>query len=293
VVRAQATDKIRVVAVPSDDQTPLYYAMQNGLFARAGIDVEIVPAPSGAVASTAVLAGTYEIGKASVMSTLVAHLRGLPLIIIGNGALWQSKSPHGQLLVAADSVIHSGADLNGKISSAAALNDVTQLAVSAWVDKHGGNSTTLKFIEIPQSAVLPALIDHRIDVCSLSEPYLTPAMASGKVRALGPGYGAIADRFALTVYFAQSDWVSAHADLVERFLRVAYAARAYTNTHHAQTVAMMSAITKIPEATLASMVRIDGATSSDPALIQTTIDLAAKYHNISRAFPAGEMYFHR
>ena len=141
------------------------------------------------------------------------------------------------------------------------------------------------------SAASAALIDHRIDVCCLSEPYLTPALESGKVRSVGPGYSAIADHFALTVYFANADWAAKHANLVKTFLRVAYEAAAYTNAHHAETVAMMSSVTKIPVATLHKIARVDGSTTSDPALIQTTIDLAAKYHNIPRAFPAKEAYF--
>jgi NitT/TauT family transport system substrate-binding protein len=289
--RAQELEKIRLVAVPTDDQTPLYHAIRNGLFQKVGLDVEVVPATSGTAGTTAVVAGTYEMGKGSVMGSLLAHLRGLPLVIVGNGAIWDTKAPFAQMLVAADSAVRSGADLNGKIAAAAALNDVSQLAISVWVDKSGGSSGTLKFVEIPNSAAATALIDHRIDVCCLSEPYLTPALESGKVRSVGPGYSAIADHFALTVYFANADWAAKHANLVKAFLRVAYEAAAYTNAHHAETVAMMSAVTKIPVATLQKIARVDGSTSSDPALIQTTIDLAAKYHNIPRAFPAKEAYF--
>jgi len=74
-LRAQEFTKIRLVAVPSDDQTPLHYAMLNGRFGGAGLDVDIEPAPGGTAGTTAVIAGTYDIGKGSVMGSLVGSRR--------------------------------------------------------------------------------------------------------------------------------------------------------------------------------------------------------------------------
>ena len=39
------------------------------------------------------------------------------------------------------------------------------------------------------------------------------------------------------------------------------------------------------------MARVNHATTGDPGLIQPLINSAAKYNNISRAFPAKEAYF--
>src|ERR1700687_3683735 len=78
---AQPLEKIRFTGVPTDDLTPIYYAQKNGLYQRAGLDLEIIPSSSGTVATTAVVAGAYEMGKGSLIASLVAHLRGLPLTI--------------------------------------------------------------------------------------------------------------------------------------------------------------------------------------------------------------------
>ena len=66
-VRAQTLEKIRLTGVPTDDMTPVYYAIKSGMYQRAGLDVEIIPSSSGSVATTAVVAGTYEMGKGSLM----------------------------------------------------------------------------------------------------------------------------------------------------------------------------------------------------------------------------------
>src|SRR5271170_8428504 len=38
------------------------------------------------------------------------------------------------------------------------------LTISAWVDKDGGDSRTIKWVEIPNSAIAEALVQHRVDV---------------------------------------------------------------------------------------------------------------------------------
>lgn len=291
IARAQTLDKVRLAGVATDDLTPVYYAIKNGLYQKAGLDVEVVPMPSGTAATEAVVSGAYELGKGSLIASLVAHLKGLPLTIVGNGASWDPKSPFSLMVVAADSAVKTGADLNGKTLSTAALNDLNELAMTAWIDKTGGDAKTIKWIELPNSAAGAALADHRVDATSLNEPQLSAALDTGKVRVLAPCYSAIGEHFTITVFFAQPDWAAKNSDVVKRWVRATYAAAAYTNGHHAETAQMMSDVTKIPVAIFTKMARVGAATSGDPALIQPAINIAAKYGYITRAFPAKEAYF--
>jgi NitT/TauT family transport system substrate-binding protein len=291
IIRAQTLDKVRLAGVATDDLTPVYYAIKNGLYQKAGLDVEVVPTTSGTAATEAVVSGAYEMGKGSLIASLVAHLKGLPLTIVGNGAVWDPKSPFTLMVVAADSTVKTGADLNGKTLSTAALNDLNELAMTAWIDKTGGDAKTTKWIELPNAAAGAALAEHRVEATSLNEPQLSAALDTGKVRVLAPCYSAISDHFAFTVFFAQPDWAAKNADVIKRWVRVTYAATAYTNAHHAETAQMMSDVTKIPVAIFTKMARTNGATSGDPALIQPAINAAAKYGYITRAFPAKEAYF--
>ena len=291
IIRAQTLDKIRLAGVATDDLTPVYYAIKNGLYQKAGLDVEVVPTSSGTAATEAVVSGAYELGKGSLIASLVAHLKGLPLAIVGNGAVWDPKSPFTLMVVPADSTIKNGADLNGKTLSTAALKDLNELAMTAWIDKNGGDASTTQWIELPNAAAGAALGDHRVAATSLNEPQLSDALAGGKVRVLAPCYSAISDHFAFTVFFAQPDWAAKNADALRRWVRVTYDASAYTNAHHAETAPMMADVTKIPLAVISKMARTNAATSGDPGLIQPAIAAAAKYGYITRAFPAREAYF--
>ena len=89
-VRAQALPVVRLIGVQTDDMTPVFAAARAGLYQKAGLDLQLVPASSGAVATDAVLTGTYEIGKGSAIGIFNAYLRGLPIRIIGNGPVWDA-----------------------------------------------------------------------------------------------------------------------------------------------------------------------------------------------------------
>ena len=94
-------------------------------------------------------------------------------------------------------------------------------------------------------------------------------------------------------YVANADWAAKHADALRRWVRVTLEAGAYTNGHHAQTAQLVADNTKIPLAIIERVARVQAATpaTADPSFLQPLIDVAYKYGNIPRTFPAKEMWF--
>ena len=106
---------VRVSTTMTDDTTVLYYALQTGMFKKAGLDVEFIVSKSGSAAAEAVVTGAIDIGKSSLVNLLNAHVRGIPIQLVAAGAVYDSKlSPASSILVALDSNINSAKDLNGK-----------------------------------------------------------------------------------------------------------------------------------------------------------------------------------
>jgi NitT/TauT family transport system substrate-binding protein len=288
-LRAQPSEKVRVAGPPTEDLTSFYYALKSGALARAALDFELVPTSSGAAATTAVIAGTYEIAKTSLIAVFTAHLRGIPVVIVGPELVYTSRNAFALLQVANDSALRGGADLNGKVVGVPALGDLNQLATRAWVDKNGGDSKTLKFVEVPNAAMVPALQQHRIDAAMLQSPQLDASLADRSTRTLGDGYGAIAPNFYLGCFIARSDWVAKNGDLLRRFNRVMAEASTYVNTHPSETTPLVAELTKINLANIEKMHRSLIGTTLESGLVQPLIDAAAKYELISRAFPAREV----
>jgi hypothetical protein len=165
-----------------------------------------------------------------------------------------------------------------------------------YIESHillAARAAGMKWIELPQASMAAALEAHRFDLCQLNEPFYTAAVEAGKVRRLNPGYSMaeIADHYVTTNYFSHRDFAAKNPQLVRNFARVTYEAAAYTNAHHDETAQMMADVTKLPVEVFRKMSRPPGATNGNPALLQPVIDMAAKYGNIQRAFPAKDAYF--
>lgn len=282
---------LRLGTTMSDDYTPILYAMNAGLFKKAGIDAQVTVLANGAAIAAAVAGGSIDVGKASLVSLMNAHVRGVPIVLVAAGAMYNAKAPYAELVMPADAAYKTGKDLNGKTIAVPAIGDFNTLVTSMWVDQGGGDSKTLKFVEIPNTAQAPAVAEHRVDAAVLQQPDLALALETGKVKVLGLAYSAISPNFMFAGWFAMSDWAAKHPDLVKAFQRVAADAARYTNAHHAETAAMLSEASKMPLATIQKMSRVDTALELDPTIIQPIIDASAKYKLLPHGFPAKELVF--
>lgn len=242
---AQGTlEKLRVAGPPTEDSTNIYYAVKTGLFARAGLEVEIVNTSNGSTATQAVIGGTYEIARTNLLSLLSAHLRGIPVALVAPSLIYSPRNPSILLQIAIDAPYKTGADLNGKIAGVPALNTGASLMTNAWVDRNGGNWRSLKFTEITNAAMEGAIVQHRVDVGVLQPPQLDASLAAGTTKTIGDCMGAIAANYMYGGYIARRDWAGRHAEEIRRFNRVMAEATSYVNAHLAETAPLVAEFTK-------------------------------------------------
>ena len=290
--QAQSTMPVlRLGTTMSDDFTPVLYAVHAGLFKKAGIDVQVTVLANGSAIAAAVAGGAIDIGKASLVSLMNAHVHGVPIVLVAAGAMYNAKSPYAELVMPADATFKTGKDLTGKTIAVPAIGDFNTLVTSMWVDQNGGDSKTLKFVEIPNTAQAPAVAEHRVDAAVLQQPDLALALETGKVKVLGLAYSAIGANFMFAGWFSMNDWAAKNPALVKTFARVAAEAAVYTNAHHAETASLLADASKMPLPTIEKMSRVDTATTLEPTIIQPIIDASAKYKLIPHGFPAKELVF--
>ncbi len=116
-----------------------------------------------------------------------------------------------------------------------ALNDLFALAMRTWVDAHGGDSSTLKLIEIPMSTAATAIATGRIDAAILIQPFIKPALDGGAVRVIGDPASALGPHHTDSAWFTSVAYARKNPDDVRRFARTIREAADYVNAHHAET----------------------------------------------------------
>ena len=189
---AQTLRKLTVASAQDSDAAACLYAQEAGLFRKVGLDVTLIPNASGSAIASAVVGGAVDIGKSSLTALITAVSKGIPIVLVAPSALYNPDSPVTGTIVRADSPIKTARDLNGKTVSVQSVRGSLQLATMVWADVNGGDSSTIKFLELPPQAGLIALDSGRVDAVTLANPYMTQAISEKKARVLGWSSEAIA-----------------------------------------------------------------------------------------------------
>jgi len=289
----KAQDKlttVRYIAAIADDMRPFLYAQSAGLFRQAGLDVVFSRAGSGAIVAESIVGGAMDIGKSSIISVISAYSQGLPFALIAPGQLYRPADPIiAAIMVAANSPIRTPLDLAGKTVSISAVGDISYLGLRAIVDARGGDSSTVRWIELPSATVSAAIQQGRVDAGLMAEPVMMEEVRAGKLRLLVDMLASYGGPIQVAVYAATRDYAAKNPDTVDRFAKVMERAAAYSNAHVAETTALLLPYTGVDPQVAAEMHHSYNATSFDPAAIQRVIDLAAKYKVIPQRFEAREM----
>jgi ABC-type nitrate/sulfonate/bicarbonate transport system substrate-binding protein len=285
---AAAADAIRIIGLPIDTGLEVQYAQAAGIVDQSGLGLHVENMYAGAAVQAAIAGGAADIGLTNVSSLATAREKGLPLVMVAPAGLYTSKEPSSVLMVARDSTLRTARDLNGKIIAVNGLKSISQLGPEIWIDKNGGDSTTVHFIDMPFAEMPQALATHRIDAALVAEPQATTAKKDARVFA--SVYDAIGPRFLITAWFSTAAWVSANPDLARKFAMMIYRTAAWANVHHAQTADVLIGITKLDPAIVRVMPRVVFDESPDPAALKPHLDAALKYGLITKPVTPEDLF---
>jgi NitT/TauT family transport system substrate-binding protein len=286
--RADSTS-LHVGSSLEDTVRPLLWGISAGVFRKLGLTIDVDGMGSGAATTAAVVGGALDIGHSSLLTVFNAHLRGVPIKLVAQGWNFIKADPRGGLLVKRDSTYRTGSDFNGKVFAASAIGDLKSLIIRAWVDQHGGDSKSLKFVELPASAEVAALQAGRVDGIVAYDPWIDMAMASGTIRTVTDPGDAIADRYLVTGWIARTEYIAANPDTIRKFYAGMRTSSTYANGHDAQMAPVLAPFFHQSYADIAKSRHLPLATVLDPRDIQPVIDVCYKYGALPRAFPAAEL----
>jgi NitT/TauT family transport system substrate-binding protein len=285
--------RLRVATLAIDNGAEPFYAIDQGLFSKSGLDVDLTVMRSGPAILAAIAGGAVDVGYSNAFSFVIAYAKSVPLTIVAPAALGLTTSPAQVLAVAKDAPFHRAADLNGKTIGVDALKGMTQITVQAWMDKNGGNSASVQWVEVPSSAIESALVQHRIDAGSGSAVDFSFNGRDAGERILGIPQDAIARRYLAGAFVAATPWAAAHPDVVRRFTDAIINAGKWGNAWPNQSVRILGKYANLePERQSAlRKYRSPYAESITPNALQPVVDVALKYHLIERAFPPSQAFF--
>ena len=286
---ARADDTIRIATIPVDGMGEVYYARDMGFFKAAGLSVEIQPITNGPAIVAAVASGAVDIGGSNVSSIAIAYKKNIPLTIVGVGGVYNTAGPTTVCLVNKNSTLKTAKDLTGKVVGTNGLRNIAEFAPKAWIDKNGGDSAQVKFVELPFPDMASALAQGRIDAAVQVEPLIPDSLKTAKF--FSNCFEGVATRYALTGFFAASPWAKAHTSEIAKFQDVMRTTAAWAKNNKAASAAILAKESNVAVDVINRSTRSVYGTDLDPALFQPVIDVTAKYSGLFASFPASELLY--
>lgn len=235
-VRAQPADKVRLSWLPIMQATPLYVAVEDRLFEKAGLDVELVKFQNPNQIIDSLIANQADAGApgAAAGITMLGESRypGTFKVFGLQGGTITGKRLNDALIVKNGSSIKSFKDLQGK--TLGHLPGVQWRTISrAMLRANGLNpDKDVRLQEIAVGLQLPAVVAGSVDATLSLEPVASIALATGaaSVALSNPCAGTIADPFYSGVSVLTTRFIRERPKVAMRLVRVLDQATRIANT---------------------------------------------------------------
>jgi NitT/TauT family transport system substrate-binding protein len=277
----------RIGVAPVEVCAEAFYGVDLGFFKKAGVDVELQFFSSPGAVSAALAGNAIDVGLFDSVGLIAAHARNVPIVFLAPGKLYEDSAPEISLVVRDDGP-RSAKDVVGTVA-APSVNNIGALATLVWLDRNGGNSKRVKFVELPFPAMTDAVQRGSVIGAVSVEPWLSDARDKG-MRTIAPANG-LGPVFVASAWVGSQSWAESHAAVVAPFVSAIYTAGRWGNKNHAASIPIVSKYTKVAPETLAKMKHGSFAEATDLKAIQPVIDAMVNYEFIPKGFPASDLVY--
>lgn len=133
---------------PSTAALSVGVAQQQGMFKKHGLNVQLKTVQSGAQAIPELLKGDLDVSLGDTVGTFNAASNGVAVRAFAVATVAPSDPAKDFSAIMAKSGITTAADLNNKTVAVNQAGGSAELFARAAIDKAGGDSSTVKFVEL-------------------------------------------------------------------------------------------------------------------------------------------------
>jgi NitT/TauT family transport system substrate-binding protein len=214
---AGGSQAITVGTSPAILNVSLYYAAQDGLFAKNKLSETPEVLTSGEAATPLLLNGQIQFAANDPVGVITAISQNVPVEFVA-AAGYPSADPSQDITgLMVKSSVKSAADLNGKTIAVNALGGNLELAGKAAIDKAGGDSSTMKFVVMSLQSMNAGVESGKVAGAVESEPFITAGKAAGLTDLL-PVASTAEPGVPTVVYMTSKAYAQSHPQVVEEFI---------------------------------------------------------------------------
>jgi taurine transport system substrate-binding protein len=211
-VRAQGLKKVNAGMQPIVNG-PVYIAIKEKYFEKAGLDVNLVKFTAGPPQFAALAGGQIDLAWGGMGAFLIAKANGQNLNFF---SVFMDYNPLQALLVSGKSTIQSVKDLAGKKIALVQGSDA-HYGTLRTLQKHGVDPKSVQIMGMAPPQQIAALENGDVDAMYVWEPFVTPLVEKGarvlsRMTELDPGSSFLG-------WAGKQEWLEANSDTVVKILQ--------------------------------------------------------------------------
>lgn len=241
---ASAQHKIKIGCTATTDCASAMVAVDEGIFARNGIEAEMVRIGINSNIPAALLSNSIQIGGPTTTVFLQAVDGGLPLVAVaGASVMSQRTNPNVAVFVRNGLNVTKPEDFVGKKVGAPGLGAYLHVLFVKWLMEKGVDPNKVNFVEVSFPTMLDVVRSQAVDAVISSEPTVT--------RMANAGVGTVAFRYAadlnrkepIIIYAASRAWADQNPKAVAAFRAAIVEAAVIANSDDAKANAAIAKFT--------------------------------------------------
>lgn len=259
---AQA-QKIQVGCTATSDCASAMIAVDEGIFKKHGLDVEMVLIGINSNIPAAILSNSIQIGGPTSTVFLQAADGGLDLVAVA-GASRMSPPTNANItaFVRNGITINSPNDFVGKKVGAPGLGAFLHVLFVKWLVEKGVDPKKVNFVEVTFPTMLDTVKSGSVDAVLTGEPFVTRMLNAG-VGQVGVRYAADLNRTEPVIFYATSrDWAQKNAETLKKFRAAVAEGAKIVNEDREKASVAISKFTKQP----IELVKLNPPNYSEPEL---------------------------
>lgn len=244
---ALAQAKIQIGCTATSDCASAMVAVDEGIFKRHGLDVEMTPIAINSNIPAAILSNSIQVGGPTSTVFLQAVDGGLDLVAIAGASIMNTTSNTAIAAFVRNGItIKEAKDFIGKKVGAPGLNAFLHVLFVKWLVEKGVDPRSVNFVEVTFPTMADIIKSGSVDAVLTAEPFVT-RMANAGLGSVGARYGAELGRTdPIIIYAASRDWAEKNVATVKKFREAIAEAAAIVNSDHEKATASIAKFTKQP-----------------------------------------------
>ena len=292
VTGADGRVALTVATVASDSCAQGFIGVDQGIFAKHGIDVKLNVVAGVPELAAAVTSGQANVACSAPTAVASAVNQGLPFTMIAPGIQYTKDNPGSNLVVPPGSTIADVAALKGTTMAVNALNTLPHLASKAMLQDSGIDPASVTFVNLAFPNIAQAMETGQVQSGVLQSPFTENEEAAGGKKIASP-YDFVngGKPFVYTVWFGTKDFAAKNPAAVTKLQEAMAEISRWANdpANADARRAILAKATGQTSDTVGKSTLSQYGTALTPDLVQSQLDLQVRFGTLPTPLKAADL----